>query len=157
MNAVPARLFRGRLAVPALCLALGWGCASAPPRLDETNGGIRVFGAALAAPGDPPELRGAPATEEPCLKGYDRTFDAAAVSIGYDRRGRIRRISSRNPDTTVFGIRPGDDVGASRAKALAAGFRETASDHRLTSECCGLTLLVDEGGRVFGVTVELLD
>jgi len=51
-----------------------------------------------------------------------------------------------NDQTRVFGAVLG-----------AAGFRTSAAPHRFLSDCCSLTLLVDEPGHVSGITWELLD
>jgi len=132
-------------------------CAAGTAGIREANNRIQVFGVQLGSTEDAPWIRGAPATEEPCLKGRERYFDTLAISIGYGHNGKIRKIATRNPGTTMFGIRPGDGFDASREKALAAGFKETGAAHRFSSDCCSLTLLVDEGGHVFGMTMELQD
>ncbi len=148
-----------RTVLPAttVILVLVAGCAAGQADLSEANGGIRVFGAELGSDGIPSGLSGVAATEEPCLKGYERSFDTLAVSIGYGHNGKIRKITTRNPRTSMFGIRPGDDLLASRTKARAAGFSESATANRYNHGCCSLALLVGEYGRVFGMTVELKD
>jgi hypothetical protein len=141
----------------AVACALIAGCAAGQASLRAANSLIRVFGAELGAEGIPPELCGVDATEEPCLKGYERIFETLAVSIGYGHNGRIRKITTRNSETAMFGIHPGDDLRPSRERALAAGFRETGTANRYKDDSCSLMLLVGENGRVFGMTVELLD
>ena len=133
------------------------GCAARQPGPGATNCRVDVFGAELGAAGTPLKLRGVAATEEPCLKGYERNFDTLGVSIGYAHNGKIRKITTRNPETAMFGIHPGDDVRSSRQSALVAGFTETGVANRLRGDRCMLTLLVGEDARVFGMTVELLD
>lgn len=88
------------------------GCAAGRVDLKAANGGIRIFGAAFGAVGIPAGLNGAAATEEPCLRGCERIFDTIAVSIGYGHSGRIRKITTRNPMTTMFGVHPGDAATA---------------------------------------------
>lgn len=58
--------------------------------LKVANGGILVFGAKPGSSGSPSELRGAAATEELCLKGYERMKHTLAVSTGYGQRLNIR-------------------------------------------------------------------
>lgn len=133
------------------------GCAAGQTSLGAANSQIHVFGAEFGSEGTPRELRGVAATEEPCLKGHERIFDTQAVSIGYGHNGKIRKITTRNPGTSMFGIRPGDDLVASRTKARAAGFSETVTANRYKNDSCSLALLAGEDGRVFGMTVELQD
>jgi hypothetical protein len=98
-----------------------------------------------------------PAEETPCLKGRDFSYEARDVLIGYGHNGKIRKVVTRNPGTSIYGIRPGDEFATVKEKVLAAGFRETGTTHRYSSGCCLLTLFVDEAGRVFGLILELRD
>ncbi len=141
----------------ALSLALVAGCATAVLSAKTANEGILVFGAKFGSTGIPDDLAGVPAEETPCLRGRDLSFETQAVLIGYGHNGRIRKVITRNPGTSIFGIRPGDEFVDVKEKVLAIGFHETGTAHRYRGGCCLLTLFVDESGRVFGLTVELAD
>lgn len=150
---------RGRAvlaAASALALLLA-GCAGAGPGVPAANEGLHVFGARLGATGVPDDLAGVPREETPCLSGRDFSYDARDVLIGYTHGGRIRKVATRNPATSIYGIRPGDEFASAEAKLLAAGFRETGTRHRYGNECCLLTLAVDEAGGVFNLLLELRD
>lgn len=140
-----------------LLWSLAVGCAAGRADLAEVNRSLQVFGVALGAAAEPPALADVPRTEEPCLRGIERTFLSRALTIGYGHDGAIRKVTTRNPETAVFGIRPGDGADSSRFKALAAGFRATTDPHRYIRDCCALTLLVDDRSRVFGIAIELRD
>ena len=76
---------------------------------DKMVGQINVFGIELLSDVDYKEINGVAATEEPCLKGYDRSFDALDLTIGYGFDKKIRKITTSNSNTSIFGIRPGMD------------------------------------------------
>ena len=145
-----------RLASVALLACLA-GCAGAGPGVRTANDGLLVFGAKLGSAGIPDGLEGVTAEETPCLKGRDFSFETQDVLIGYGHNGRIRKVVTRNPGTSIYGIRPGDDFAGAEAKVLAAGFHETGTKHRFSNGCCLLTLSVDDAGSVFGLLLELRD
>ena len=68
---------------------------------------VDVFGIQLFSDRDYKEINGVKADEEPCLRGYERTFDALDLTIGYGFDKKIRKITTRNPGTILFGINPG--------------------------------------------------
>ena len=133
------------------------GCAGAGLSVKAANDGLFVFGAQLGVAGIPDGLAGVLSEETPCLKGRDFSYDAREVLIGYGHDGKIRKVTTRNPGTSVYGIRPGDEFATAEPKVLAAGFRETGAKHRYGNEGCLLTLSVDEAGRLFALMLELRD
>lgn len=135
-----------------LCLA---GCFARQISTDSDKH-FNVFGIQLKSDVDYRVINNEPATEEPCLRGYERNFDRSGIIIGYGFDARIRRISTQNPATSLFGISPGITVGEGKRLAQQAGMREV-SDRRYQLEEISLTLLVDDKGKVFGVTVEQRD
>ena len=146
-----------RFLAAALPLALLAGCAGAGPVVRAANDELLVFGAKLGSVGVPDGLAGVPSEETPCLNGRDFSYETQDVLIGYGHDGRIRKVVTRNPRTSIYGIRPGDDFADVEAKVLAAGFHETGTKHRFSNGCCLLTLFVDEAGSVFGLLLELRD
>lgn len=122
-------------------------------RIDDQ---INVFGVKLLSTVDYQQINGVTATEEPCLRGYERNFDALSVSVGYGFNKKIRRIHTRNPATSLFGISPGMSFGEGKQKILKAGFVVSDSPFVFTAGDYSITLLVDSD-KVFGVTIELLD
>lgn len=149
--------FRLSFLAAATSLAILAGCAVARPSVKAANDGLLVFGALLGSAAVPDALAGVPAEETPCLKGKDFSYEAREVMVGYAHNGRIRKVATRNPGTSIHGIHPGDDFASAEAKVLGAGFRETGTTHRYQGGCCFLTLSVDEAGRVFSLLLELQD
>lgn len=140
------------------CWCMLAGCAgrhavvSEPPKVD-----VEVFGLQLGSATDYRTLEGVTATEEPCLKGYERSFDALDLTVGYGFDKRIRRIATRHPDTSVYGIRPGMPAEEGRQSAVQAGLRATATPDRFQGDGYFVTLLVDESEKVFGIALEAKD
>jgi hypothetical protein len=124
---------------------------------DKVYDQINVFGVALFSSVDYKEVNGVLATEEPCLKGYDRSFDALDITIGYGFDKRIRKIVTRNPGTSIFGVSPGMSLGEGKQKILQAGFIESGKRSTFTADRYSLTLLVDGNQKIFGVIVESID
>lgn len=148
------RLSRQALPVLAVILSIGCGGHAADLRIRDANRDIRVFGAELGSARDFREIGGVAASEEPCLRGYERGFDALAVSIGYGNDRKIRRISTRNHGTSVFGISPGRRFEEGASALGSAGFIPRDAPCRFGDGVLAVTLLVDEAGTIFGITVE---
>lgn len=134
-----------------LSLVVAGCCASRPTTVPDAH--FNVFGIELNSSVDYRKINNEVATEEPCLRGYERNFDTSGITVGYGFDGKIRKISTQNPATSLFGIRPGMSADQGKRLAHQAGFVEvSACKYRLKE--ISLTLLVDAKGRLFGVTVE---
>jgi hypothetical protein len=57
----------------------------------------------------------------------------------------------------MFGVHPGDAAASALVKIRAAGFVESGSRYRFRKEELALTILVDGNGRLFGMTLEIVD
>ena len=135
-----------------LCLA---GCMANQIRADVSRQ-IQVFGVELFSGIDYREINGVKATEEPCLKGYDRSFDPLEITIGYGFDKKVRKIVTRNPVNSMFGISPGMSLATGKRLAKQAGLSEE-SIYRYRGKELSLTLLVDSKGIIFGIMVETID
>lgn len=146
------RLLRYSLLVLSVCLA---GCMANRTRADVSRQ-IQVFGIEMYSGVDYWEIGGVRATEEPCLRGYERSFDPFEVTIGYGLDKNIRKITTRNPATSVFGITPGIPAEEGEQLARQAGLQEVAIS-KFQGMGINLSLLVDGKGKIFGVTIESRD
>jgi len=120
-------------------------------------GQVNVYGVALDSSTDYREIRGVRGIDEPCLRGFDRSFDELDIVIGYGRDGKIRKITTRNPQNSLFGVHPGETVASALVKIRGAGFVENGSPHHFRKEDLAVTMLVDGAGRMFGMTLEAVD
>jgi hypothetical protein len=130
------------------------GCAGKSTDRTFLAGQVDVFGVELLSDIDYRQIRGVTATEEPCLKGYERSFDALDVIIGYGFDRKIRKIMTRNPQTGMFGIRPGMPFVEGQRKILKVGFREHTPPFLYQTNGFTFKFLVDDTGTIFGVLLE---
>lgn len=144
--------YRSVIIFISLCLI---GCSVKQAGIDAA-GQVQVFGIALYSGVDYREINGDNATEEPCLRGYERSFDRLNLSIGYGHDKKIRRISSRNPATSIFGIAPGMTESEARLLAKQAGLKEI-SPRIYRGDSIILNFLVNSYSTVFGIVVETTD
>jgi hypothetical protein len=145
--------FRCSVLALSLCLA---GCLAHQIRADVARQ-IQIFGIELNSSRDYREFRGIVATEEPCLKGYELNFEKLDLIIGYGFNRKIRKITTLNQNTSVFGISPGNTLEEGRKRAIQAGLSEEVAKNRYIGDGISLNLLVDEKGKIFGITVETID
>lgn len=132
------------------------GCMTRGMEADRVTGKVDVFGVQMGAATDYRSLNGVEATEEPCLHGYERSFDALDIAIGYGFGKRIRKIFTRNPSTGIFGIRPGMTFEEGRRLAAAAGFSQQTSPHIYRAGSYDLKFLLEEE-KVLGLVLERRD
>lgn len=133
------------------------GCLNKSIVREKLNEQIDVLGVKLYSDVSYKEINGVTATEEPCLRGYERSFDALDVIIGYGFDHKIRKITTRNRSTGMFGIKPGATFGDGKKKILQAGFHEYAPPFTFRANGYSLTFLVDGTNTIFGLTLESLD
>jgi hypothetical protein len=133
------------------------GCMSKNIDTEKVNAQINVFGVKLFSDVDYKEINGVTASEEPCLKGYERSFDALDIVIGYGFNKRIRKITTRNPNTSIFSIKPGMAFEEGKQEILIAGFTEDIPPFIFSTNGCTLTFLVDGNNKIFGLTFQTID
>ena len=156
-----ARIFSGVVRFSVLCaisLVVLCGCAgkTLPPAVLATH--IQVFGIQMHSAVDYRELSGVVGEEEPCLHGYERSFAALQVSVGYGFDRKIRKIITRNPTNSLFGIRPGMTLAEAAGFAAAAGFSaERHYPNMFRNGAYLLAVTVDREERVAGMSLEFID
>lgn len=138
-----------------LVLPLLAGCLHG--RGDQLPRHVQVFGFQLAERNDVRQLNGETGTDEPCLHGYERSFEQQGVTVGYRRDGVVRRILTRNPSTGVFGISPGMSAAQAAERAQQAGCRQSDGNVYRCGDSISIKLLVDENGRLFAIALEMAE
>jgi len=133
------------------------GCIGNVAKSSIEPGQLDVFGVSMNSPTDYVEIMGVKGTDEPCLRGKDRTFYSLDISIGYGRDGKIRKITTRNPQNSMFGVHPGDPLASALVKTREAGFVENDSPYRFRKNELTMKLLVDGNGELFGLILEAVD
>ena len=133
------------------------GCTVGTIRPESLQAQVQVFGVQLHSNRDYREINGATPSEEPCLRGYERSYDRLQISIGYGFDAHIRKISTRNPETSIFGLRPSMTFTSASQSILNAGFTPYAPPHIFRSGPYILSVQVDSHGMIVGITLETID
>jgi hypothetical protein len=143
--------------MPVLLLLLLTGCSLQHTTANELPAQVDVFGVQLFSDTDYREINGIKAEEEPCLRGYERSFEALDIIIGYGFNGKIRKITTRNASTSMFGLHPGMTCNEGRKRILETGFNESVTPNLFRTEGYTLTFLVDDKDVIFGLTLQTLE
>jgi hypothetical protein len=133
------------------------GCALKKQGSDDINRQIKVFNITLFANADNGAINNVAPRREPCISGYEFYYDDLDIVVSYHNNDRIWRITTRNKNTTMFGIAPGDSFLQAKEKIMQLGFSQGYTPYKFVKDWCLFTLLVDEKDNVFGMTVEILD
>jgi hypothetical protein len=140
-----------------IAVALVTGCAIRHLERDTLKNQVNVFGVQLHSDTDYREINGIKGVDEPCLKGYERSFDALDIVIGYGFDGKVRKITTRNPATSLFGVSPGMTYEEGKRIIPHYGFAEHGQPFTFRSNGYVFTFLVDDTERVFGLKLETFD
>ena len=140
-----------------LYASLFTGCLPKKPGSEGWSKQIDVFGLALFSANDDKSIRGVVPKKEPCIRGFDYSYDPLDISVVYGTDDRIRKIATRNRETGMFGIRVGDPFPKGKASILQAGFSEGDTPFKFTKDGFLFTLLVDDRDRIFGMALETLE
>jgi hypothetical protein len=151
------RTFLFLLILFGLSAFLFTGCLAKRVEGEGLNRQIKVFDLALFSANDDKSIRGIVPKKEPCLKGFDYSYDPLDITVGYGTDDRIRKITTRNKETSMFDIRVGDPFPKGKALILQAGFSEGDTPYKFLKAGFLFTLLVDDRDRVFGMTLEALE
>jgi hypothetical protein len=113
-----------------------------------------VFGVELYSRIDHQVLEGEASEREPCILGYEYSFEQLDVTIGYTHEGVVRLIKTRNAGTSIFGVRPGITLAESKMHLEGCGFRAGEASNTFRQGHLMITLLANEHDMVFGVVAE---
>ena len=133
------------------------GCLAKRVGGEGLNKQINVFDLALFSANDDKSIRGIVPKKEPCLKGFEYFYDPLDISVGYGTNDRIRKITTRNKETSMFDIHVGDSFPKGKALILQAGYSQGDTPYKFVQDGFLFTLLVDDHDRVFGMTLEALE
>lgn len=133
------------------------GCALKKPGSDDVNRQIKVFNVSLFAPAGNGAINGVSPRKEQCISGYEFYYDDLDIVLSFHNNDRIWRITTRNKNTAVFGVAPGDSFIEAKEKITRSGFTQSYTTYKFVKDWCLLTLLLDEKKNVFGITIEVLD
>lgn len=136
------------------------GCgSSASSFIDkEVNPNINVLGIKLnMAESKVHESAGSQGEKAMCIYGYEYEYADKLINIGFKSdKGIVRRITTKNPDTTIYGIKPGTELAEAYAKIDANGFtKDDISKYRFYKDTIILSIISMKGTNADGVTIEI--
>jgi hypothetical protein len=143
--------------VLAILCTLIVGCSAHISGNSSLQNQIDVFGIKPFSDIDFKEINGVKAVEEPCIRGYERIFDALDITIGYGTNKRIRRIVTLNPATSMFGVKIGMTINESTERLHKAGFIEYNRPNTFKNDPYSLTILPGPQDKVSGLRLEIIE
>ena len=148
------------ISVMLLSAAVMSGCGNQVSSLikDEINPKIEVMGIGLGMTEEEVfKLAGSDGERALCTQGYEYSYSDKKLNIGFDSKPKtVRRVTTKNPDTSVFGIKPGMAIDEAFSKIDGSGFSKDAdSNYKFHKENITLTVLSMDGTLADGVTIEI--
>jgi predicted small secreted protein len=125
---------------------------------DKINPNIDVLGIQLGMTEEEVfKLAGSDGEKALCTQGYEYAYSEKKLNIGFNSETKtVRRVTTKNPDTTIFGIKPGMTVGEAFTKIDGIGFtKDSVSNYKFHNENVTLTVLSMDGAQADGVIIEI--
>ncbi len=143
--------------IMATCLA---GCGSSASSFieKEVNPNINVLGIKLdMAEAKVHESAGSQGEKAMCIYGYEYAYADKLINIGFKSdKGTVRRVTTKNADTTIYGIKPGTELPEAYAKINANGFTgDDSSKYRFYKNNIILSIISMKGTNADGITIEI--
>ena len=124
----------------------------------EINPNIDVFGIKLNVPeSEVHKLAGSKSEKSMCINGYEYDYTDKLINMGFDiDRGKVRRVTTKNPSTSIFGITPGMDLTGAYAHVKDSGFiKDSSSEFKFNKKNIILTIISMKGVKADGITIEI--
>lgn len=143
-------------AVLVLLMAAACSAPQANAALLELNENIDFGGVLLGMSRESMvELLGEPDAENVSAGGAEFSYHTADISAVVDDGGTVRRMSSKNPEFSLFDIAVGEDITVASERLLACGYEQDAGgSFRYNKDEIQLILLTIDGETVLGFTLE---
>lgn len=124
----------------------------------EVNPQINVLGVQLLMDeAKVNEIIGSKGEKAMCVYGYENAYADQNINIGFNAgTQQIRRITSKNPDTSIYGIKPGTELAKAYEAIKAQGFTQEAdSKYRFQKENVIFSIISMHGTQADGVSIEI--
>jgi predicted small secreted protein len=125
---------------------------------DKINPNIDVLGIQLGMTEEEVfKLAGSDGEKALCTQGYEYSYSEKKLNIGFNSETKtVRRVTTKNPDTDLFGIKPGMTVGEAFAKIDGIGLtKDSVSNYKFHKENVTLTILSMNDTLADGVSIEI--
>jgi len=92
-----------------------------------------------------------------CVYGYEYNYEDQRINIGFNSQTQqVRRVTTRNPDTSIYGIKPGAELSKAYDTIASNGYtREEDSKYRFHKENIILSITSMKGTHADGLTIEI--
>jgi hypothetical protein len=92
-----------------------------------------------------------------CIYGYEYEYEQSKVNIGFNSQtNKVRRVTTKNPDTSIYGIVPGMELSEAYSIVDSNGFTKSEnSKYIFYKENIRLTLVSMKGTHADGVILEI--
>lgn len=155
-------IFLSLVSVLMLCMLLLNGCSSGPEISEtaaEINNNINISGIQLGMDEKSViELLGEDFEKSPCIIGYEYAYSDLDLNLGIEIDSmRVKRITSRNPESTVYSMPVGIKCTDGANILYDNGFENDGeSKFKFTKEDVRITLLSADGETADGFTTEII-
>lgn len=136
------------------------GCANANNSFieKEVNPQINVFEVQLLMDEQKVhETVGSKGEKAMCVYGYEYTYADKNINIGFNSETQqVRRVTTRNPDTAIYGIKPGVELAQAYEIMADKGFtKDAASKYRFQKENIIFSIISMKGTHADGLNIEI--
>lgn len=145
---------------PILLIAVLTGCGNAEDAFisQQVNPQINVFNVQIYM--DETDVHEAIPTKGEkamCIYGYEYEYEQSRVNIGFNSETeKVRRVTTKNPDTSIYGIVPGTELEEAYNIVDSHGFlKSNNSKYIFYKENVRLTLISMKGTHADGVILEI--
>jgi len=124
----------------------------------EVNPQIDVFGVKLMMDeAKVNDLLGTNGEKAMCVYGYEYDYADKEINIGYNAESsQVRRITSKNPETSIYGVKPGAKLAEAKKVLSANGFKKSAnSKYKFSKENVNFSIISMKGTKADGLTIEI--
>ena len=136
------------------------GCGSSASSFieKEANPNINVLGIKLdMAEAKVHELTGVQGEKAMCIYGYEYEYADKLINVGFKSdKGTVRRVTTKNPDTSIYGIKPGTELAEAYSKINANGFtRDDISKYKFYKDNIIFSIISMKGTNADGISIEI--
>lgn len=153
-------LLYGWVSLIIIIAAFAAGCGNSTTSFidKEVNPNINVLGVKLdMAEAKANELAGGHGEKAMCIYGYEYEYNDKHINIGFKSdKGTVRRITTKNADTTIYGIKPGTELNDAYSKINANGFTgDNTTKYKFYKDNIFLSIISMKGTNADGITIEI--
>lgn len=134
------------------------GCANSSDSFikNEVNPQIDVLGVKLLMDEKSAlETVGSEGEKAMCVYGYEYDYSDKLINVGFNSDTKlVRRVCSKNPETSIYGIKPGMELSQAYEIISSNGFKKD-SKYNFQKEKVILSIISMKGTNADGITIEI--